>query len=361
LKAQSCDILFRGEYDRSYLVRNGDILIGMDGDFQPCRWEGGNALLNQRVCRLINFSSDADPYYIYQALKTPLQAIENSTHFTTVKHLSSFTVQDIRLLLPPLPEQRVIAHTLRTIQDAIQARRREAALERERKDALMQHLFTHGTRGEPTKQTEIGEMPESWRVVQFMDAVDIVQGQVNPTQDPFSKMLHVGPENIESGTGRLLLPLKTAEELKLISGKYLFSQAHVLYSKIRPYLKKASLPTFEGICSADMYPLQPRKGLLREFIFYFLLSEQFTAQVVASQDRTGIPKVNRNQLGAVPLPLPPLEEQHKIAITLSACDTKIEALEQETTLLDELFRALLEELMTGRFSAVPLVAEVAHE
>ena len=65
----------------------------------------------------------------------------------------------MHVLTPPWPEQRAIARVIRAVQDAIQSRRRELELECERKVALMQHLFTHGTRDEPTKVTEIGEMP----------------------------------------------------------------------------------------------------------------------------------------------------------------------------------------------------------
>ena len=68
-------------------------------------------------------------------------------------------------LAPSLPEQRAIAHILHTIQEAKAARQRELALERERKAALMDYLFSYGTKSEPRKQTEIGEIPESWEVV----------------------------------------------------------------------------------------------------------------------------------------------------------------------------------------------------
>jgi type I restriction enzyme, S subunit len=91
------------------------------------------------------------------------------------QRLSPITLANWEILLPPLSEQCAIARVLRTVQDAIQARRREVALERERKAALMQHLFTHGTRGEQTKVTEIGEMPESWRVVQLGDLCELLQ------------------------------------------------------------------------------------------------------------------------------------------------------------------------------------------
>ena len=76
---------------------------------------------------------------------------------------------------PPLPEQRAIASVLGAIQEAKFARQKEIALERERKAALMDYLFSHGTKGEPRKQTEIGEIPESWEVTEFDKLLQLVQ------------------------------------------------------------------------------------------------------------------------------------------------------------------------------------------
>jgi type I restriction enzyme S subunit len=268
-------------------------------------------------------------------------------------------LQNLLVPLPPLSEQKAIAKILQTIQQAKEARQRELDLERERKAALMQHLFTHGTRGEKTKQTEIGEMPESWELHTFVEMVKIAQGQVDPKIEPYKSMTHVGSENIEEATGKLL-KTKSAGELNLISGKYFFTDQDVLYSKIRPYLRKVALPAFSGVCSADMYPLRPQNdSLLREFLFHTLLTENFTAKAVSFQNRTGIPKINRDQLSGILLPIPPIEEQREIALLLSASDTKINALETEIERLDELFKAMLEELMTGKLSALPLVEKVA--
>ena len=267
------------------------------------------------------------------------------------QRLGKSTLEEYPLLFPPLPEQRAIAAALRAVQDAREARRRELALERERKAALMEELFTRGTRGEACKETEIGRMPQSWDVMRFGNSVDITKGQVDPKQEPYKSMLHVGSENIEAGTGRLL-SLKTNGDLKVISGNYLFVEGNVLYSKIRPYMNKVALPSFSGTCSADMYPLSPHKGkMTREFLFHSILSEAFKVRAISFQDRTGIPKINRDQLNSIPLALPPLEEQQEIAEVLTACDQKIDALEAESALHDELVRALLEELMTGRIRA----------
>ena len=86
------------------------------------------------------------------------------------------SISAFQFLLPPLPEQRAIARALRAVQAAREARLREIALERERKAALMEHLFTHGTRGEPTKMTEIGEMPEGWKTPKLADLAEIQSG-----------------------------------------------------------------------------------------------------------------------------------------------------------------------------------------
>jgi len=282
---------------------------------------------------------------------------EGRAHGVTFKEITKSNFKTIPIFLPPLPEQRAIARALRALQEAREARRSALQLERERKAALMQHLFTHGTRGEARKQTEIGEMPESWEIVTFAESVEITKGQVNPAQEPYLSLPHVGPENIEPEMGRLL-PVKTNRELKISSGNYFFTKDDVLYSKIRPYLNKVALPDFEGTCSADMYPLRSLDGFFaREFLFYSLLSEHFKTRAMSFQNRTGIPKINRDQLANIPLAKPPIAEQREISYLLQACDLKLTALEKESALLAELFRAMLEELMTGRLSTLPLIED----
>ena len=93
-------------------------------------------------------------------------------------------MSSLEIPLPSLPEQRAIARALRAVQGAREARLRELALERERKAALMEHIFTHGTRGEATKQTEIGEMPESWDLMKLGDICSLTTGTTPSTDQP---------------------------------------------------------------------------------------------------------------------------------------------------------------------------------
>lgn len=143
-----------------------------------------------------------------------------------------------------------------------------------------------------------------------LDSVcEIISPMVNPQDAEFAELLHVGGANIESETGRLI-GLRTAKEEKLKSGKFAFDRRMVLYNKIRPYLKKVALPDFDGLCSADMYPLLPNaRKLRRRFLYYLLMSPRFTQYAIEGSSRAGMPKVNRAHLFAYAFQLPPLEVQ----------------------------------------------------
>ena len=103
---------YSGEYDEAYLVKSGDLLIGMDGEFKCYEWKGSPALLNQRVCRIQNINETFDLKYLYYGINSYLKAIEDVTGFTTVKHLSSSTILNIEFPIPSLEKQRDIVKKL---------------------------------------------------------------------------------------------------------------------------------------------------------------------------------------------------------------------------------------------------------
>ncbi|MFN3321446.1 MAG: restriction endonuclease subunit S [Allorhizobium sp.] len=126
---------YEGDFDEAYLVRAGDYLVGMDGDFNLRRWEGVDGLLNQRVMRLNGWRCDVNPEYAKLPLQAVLNYLHGKTSLTTVKHLSAKQVNGIEIPLPPLAEQhRIVAKVdeLMALCDELEAARTERETKRDR-------------------------------------------------------------------------------------------------------------------------------------------------------------------------------------------------------------------------------------
>lgn len=197
------------------------------------------------------------------------------------------------------------------------------------------------------KQTEVGLIPEDWELRPLLKSVSIASGQVNPRIEPYKSMVLVAPDHIESRTGRLIAR-KTASEQGAISGKYLFKPRDIIYSKIRPYLRKVIIADFPGLCSADMYPLTSERNVSPEFVFAVLLSENFSRFAENVSVRSGIPKLNREELSEYNISLPRLPEQCAIAAILSDTDTLIRNLENLIAKKRAIKMGAMQELLTGK-------------
>jgi type I restriction enzyme, S subunit len=239
----------------------------------------------------------------------------------------------LQLTLPSVREQQKIADCLSSIGEVIAAQARKVDALKTHKNALMQQLFPREGETQPRLRFPEFQNKGKWEEKNLGEIVEVASGLVNPTESPYCDLPHVGGENIESHTGTLQ-GMRTASELGLISGKYLFDGRNVLYSKIRPALNKVAIPDFEGICSADIYPLRPsNQKLCRQYLAYLLLSERFLKYATKHSDRSKIPKVNRDSLLAYEVALPHPPEQRRIADCLSSLDALITA---ETQMLETL-------------------------
>jgi predicted metal-dependent hydrolase len=122
LKSNGTACRYLGEFDAAYVIQEGDIVVGMDGEFLAVRWAGENALLNQRVLRLNSSQPDTlDEEYLFYRIQPELKKLERAITGTTVKHLSTKDIKRLVWELPPLDEQRRIAEVLRSMDEAIAA------------------------------------------------------------------------------------------------------------------------------------------------------------------------------------------------------------------------------------------------
>ncbi|MDI5965872.1 restriction endonuclease subunit S [Streptantibioticus silvisoli] len=160
-------------------------------------------------------------------------------------------------------------------------------------------------------------MSVDWPVRRLIDVVSLPVGQVSPLDEPYRGQILLAPDHISAGTGEIL-KRETAESQGAVSGKYVVRPGDVVFSKIRPALRKVVLADFEGICSADTYPLKPGADVVGEFVKAVLLGESFSRYVENLSGRTGIPKVNRADLAGFSFPVPPLPEQQRIVDVLQS-------------------------------------------
>jgi type I restriction enzyme S subunit len=151
------------------------------------------------------------------------------------------------------------------------------------------------------------ELPVRWEWARFGQIAEIASNLVSP--GAHLSMLQVAPDCIEKGTGNLLSK-RTVAEAGVGSPNHRFSPGQILYSKIRPSLSKAVLVDFEGLCSADMYPINSRIDV--NFLLMYILSQPFLEQVSIAENRVKMPKLNQEALVSFMVPVPPLAEQSRI-------------------------------------------------
>ncbi|MGC4895957.1 restriction endonuclease subunit S [Micromonospora sp. DT31] len=194
--------------------------------------------------------------------------------------------------------------------------------------------------------TEPFRVPASWRWTTFGEVAYVASNLVDPAD--FPAVPHIAPNHIESGSGRLL-PYRTVAEDGVTSPKHRFFAGQLLYSKIRPYLSKVVDVNFDGLCSADMYPIDC--SIDRRFLFHWMLTAEFTQAAAARQARTVLPKINERALSQLPVPVPPLAEQCRIVAALERRLSHVTAgrinLERGSIRLHNLTRSLRQSAVLG--------------
>jgi type I restriction enzyme S subunit len=263
---------------------------------------------------------------------------QGSTNYAAIRPAYVF---EYEIPLPPLSEQRRIVariEELSTRTEEAKALRRQTAEEAEalHLSVLHQHFVSNAS---------------AWAPMPMEEAVEISAKQVDPTLPEFAQLPHISGENMEGKTCRLL-PWRTAEADGVGSGNYLFAPGTVLYSKIRPYLRKAVFVDFRGVCSADIYPIRVKSPKLDpQFVKWSLVAEPFTEYANRLSGRTRMPKLNRRQLFASPFSHPSLADQHRIVAELDALQAKVDAvkkLQAETQAeLDALLPSILDRAFKG--------------
>ena len=281
-------------------------------------------------------TSDILPRYMSLVCTNPTfwQAMRERTTGSVLRRmtLSAKGLLDIPLALPPLAEQRRIVDVIESVDTYISALEKRAETARTARSALLHELLSNPG--------------PDWVETTFGKICSIDAQLVDPKKPEYRDLPHLAIEKIESRTGRIF-PLASASDDGVISSKFLFNKNEVVYSKIRPELRKACRPGFAGLASADAYPLRPVNGCTAEFLLALILSEEFSQMAVERSARTKMPKLNRVDLFSIPVQLPPLSDQLRIAellVDFENLETGVSAILNRSR---RLRNALLSDLLSG--------------
>ena len=318
------------------IVPAGAILLAMYGaTVGRMAMLGIDAATNQAVCSIVPDEKRAFTKYVYYALLATVPEFLRNAVGGAQPNISQGMIKDTKLPLPPLAEQKRIAAILDKA-DAIRRKRQQAI---QLADDFLRAVFLD--------MFGSGVDKSRWQEVRFDEVALIDAKMVDPREADYLDLLHIGPDRIEKNTGKLL-PALTAREENLISKKFLFDQSYVLYSKIRPYLRKVALPNFVGLCSADMYPVRPKdRFLTREFLWQLLLSDDFTKYTETLPGRANIPKLNRNELSNYCFKLPPIGLQKKFSAIFKKQNKGYLSSKSAIEMCDSAFGALSQKAFSG--------------
>jgi len=277
---------------------------------------------------------------------------------TTIPNLSQSKLAELPMALPPLPEQKKIAHILSTVQRAIEAQERIIQTTTELKKALMHKLLTEGLRNEPQKQTEIGPVPESWVVAELGEFFQIKHGFAFDGQffEPSGEYILMTPGHFHEEGGFRDQGEKTKYFTGEIPKDYILAKNDLVVAMTE---QKSGLLGSSAFVPEDWrYLHNQRLGLIvdldenrlsKQFLFNLFNLPHLRVEVAKTSTGSKVKHTSPTKLRAVKVGIPPtLEEQDEIATAISTTARKIGVATNKKTQLQALFRTILHELMTAK-------------
>lgn len=324
-----------------YIVNDGDMLIGMDGEFNIAHWKGGKAYLNQRVCRLIP-SNEVDALYLYYFMPKALKAIEDKTPFVTVKHLSAKELNKVVVPMPSLDEQNKIAISLQKVDELIVLRKEQLA----KLDQLVKSRFIELFGDPEHNEKEIPTLP----MTELCEIIDGDRGANYPKQEEFSDngfCLFLNAKNVTAnGFSFENCMFITAEKDKLLrKGK--LSRGDVVLTTRGTI---GNLAFYDGAVPYEHIRINSGMVILRmkrEHITERFFIEQFKMQLASIKEKiasgSAQPQLPISTMNKIVMLVPNVELQAQFAAFVEQTDKSKLAIQQSLDKLELLKKSLMQE------------------
>ncbi len=340
--------LYSGDYSEEYIVNNQDILIGMDGDFKVSKWPGKKGLLNQRVCKINHYSKLYNRGFLFLCLQPYLNAINEETSSITVKHLSSKTINEIPLPLPPLPEQRAIVAKIEQLFSELDNGIANLKKAKEKLEIYRQAVLKKAFEGELTNTNNI-----EWVT---LDEVcdDVEYGTSSKSKDKgLVPVLRMG--NIQNGqiNWEDLKFTSDKEEIK----KYRLNNGDVLFNRTNSPEHVGKTAIFKGereaIFAGYLIRIHYDKGIVNGYYLNYFMNCHIAKKYGNKVKSFGVNQSNINgtKLKSYPFPNISLEEQERIVkeieTRLSVCDSVLANINEGLEKAEALRQSILKKAFAG--------------
>lgn len=347
---------YDGDYPTSYIIHDGDFLLGMDGEFNVRWWQGGDALLNQRCCRL-SLNNKFFAKYIFYLIPFGLKLINDLAYSTTVKHLSVPDILNLSLLVPPLSEQKVIADFLDAKCGEIDSLLADLDVEvktlTEYKKSIIAETVTRGLNpNAPMKSSGIpwvGEIPKHWQLhpvyYYYTQRVhkNIFGDELNLLSLSYGKIIR---KDINSIGGLIPASYNT---YNIVEKNDIIIRPTDLQNDKRSL--RTGLVTEHGIITSAYIALKPSSGVYSPF-FHYLLHSYDVKKVFYNMGDGVRQGLNYSEFSRLMLIEPPIDEQIEIANYLdskcAAIDQAITGKTQQIETLKAYKSSLIYEYVTGK-------------
>lgn len=349
---------FPDRIDERYLVRDGDILISWSASLGTFLWRRGDAWLNQHIFKALPDETKIDRSFFYWAMVYAIDRIAKNARGSTMMHVTGKEFKGSEILLPSRVEQHKIAGVLGVVQRAIEQQEQLLQLTAELKKTLLHQLFTQGLHGEPQEQTEIGLMPQSWEPTPLGTCCNILSGSLS-----YTDFLKIAPSNEDDAVECMAVKVSdmnlsgnesrfvTANQIKhlpvALAGRKLLPPHTVVFPKRGAAIatNKKRLTTTWTVLDPNLIGVHAKDTLDAEFLFHWL--QTFDLRKITDPGPT--PQLNKKDLIPVLIPLPRDKgDQQEIARIISHVDGKQSRHQQKKSMLTDLFRTLLHQLMTAQ-------------
>jgi len=291
------------------LPKQWDILITTEaplGEIAQLRTTEKVALA-QRVILLRGKPDIIDQQYYFQALKSPFVQAELKARSTgtTVLGIKQSELRQVRIPYYPLPTQRKIATILGAYDDLIKNNTRRIRILEEMAQALYREWFVNfrfpGHESVKMVESELGLVPEEWRVKRLGDIAQETRRSISPDQidpeTPYIGLQHLPRKSIA------LSEWSVANEVK--STKLSFKVSEILFGKIRPYFHKVGVAPVDGVCSSDTIVISPKDSNYFSIVLACVSSEEFVSHATQTSQGTKMPRADWKVLIKYPVVIPP--------------------------------------------------------